>query len=520
MDLLDRWCVVNLATTREQPTGRQDMRVGGAATTVMVTPTSLARASSPRQMWMSSTDGDERHRPAADTRQRELTTSVSAGSALAPGDSCRRTRSRQPARRSNLMDRNRLTTRLAVTVAVAATTAAMTMPARSAAPPAVDGTTGVDSLAARIDDRGGLVSARHLRTMSAERAAAWLASDRFDPGTVRYGVDTWRLVYRTIDPQGRPTVASGLLALPRNRARRLRAVSFTHGTELFKGDAPSTAGDVWGPAPAVTYASAGFAAVAPDYLGLGVGPGTHPWMHKPSETTAALDLLRAARGFVARRGRALERKVLVTGFSQGASAAMSLARALQAGADPRFGLRAVAPVSGGYDFEHAQLPATLNGEIHPKASVIYLSYLLVAWNRLHHLYRSPAEVFQAPYDRTIERLFDNRHSGEEVVAGTPDDLGRLLTPHGFRMLRRPTGRLATALRVADSTCSDWTPRVPVRLYMAAGDEPAVNANSLHCQEALRTHGVDAPLHDVGPVGHLDSNRLGTAAVVRWFLQLR
>lgn len=417
------------------------------------------------------------------------------------------------------MRQTNVTTRLALGVAALATAAAMTMPVRSDALPAAPGTTGVTVPAARANDRGALVAWRHLRTMTAEQAAAWLASDRFDPGMVRYGVDTWRLTYRTIDPHGRPTVASGLLALPRNHARRLRTVSFTHGTELFKRDAPSTARDVWGPAPAVTYAAAGFAAAAPDYLGLGVGPGPHPWMHKPSETTAALDLLRAARRFATRRGRALQREVLVTGFSQGASAAMSLARALQAGADPRFRLGAVAPISGGYDFEHAQLPASLNGEVHPKASVIYVSYLLVAWNRLHHLYRSPAEVFQAPYDRTIERLFDNRHTGQQVMAGTPDDIGRLLTPHAFRLLRQPTGRLAAALRVADSTCSDWTPKVPVRLYMAAGDEQAANANSVHCQAALRAHGVDAPLIDVGPVGHLDSNRLGTAATVRWFSQL-
>jgi hypothetical protein len=413
-----------------------------------------------------------------------------------------------------------LTTRLALSATAVATAAAMTVPIRSDALPVAYGTTSVNASAARVDGRGELISWRHLRTMTAERAAVWLASDRFDPGTVRYGVDTWRLVYRTIDPQGRPTVASGLLALPHNHARRLRAVSFTHGTELFKRDAPSTARDVWGSAPAVTYASAGFAAVAPDYLGLGVGPGPHPWMHKPSETTAALDMLRAARGFAARRGRALERTVLVTGFSQGASAAMSLARALQAGADGSFGLGAVAPISGAYDFEHAQLPAILDGELPPKVAVIYTSYLLVAWNRLHHLYDAPAEVFQVPYDRTIEELFDNRHTGEQVVAGTPDDIGQLLTPHAFQMLRQPTGRLAAALRVADGTCSDWTPQVPVRLYMAADDEQAVNANTLHCQAALRAHGVDAPIIDVGAVGHLDSNRLGTAATVRWFLQLR
>jgi hypothetical protein len=418
------------------------------------------------------------------------------------------------------VDRTRLTARLALGVAALATATAVTMPSFSGALPPAYGATSANAPAAQIDRRGELISAQHLRSMSAEQAAAELASDRFDPSTVQYGVDTYRLVYRTIDPQGRPTIASGLLVLPRNHARRLRTVSFTHGTELFKGDAPSVAQDVWGSAPAVTYASAGFAAVAPDYLGLGVGPGPHPWMDVPSETTASLDMLRAARGFVPRTGRALQREVLVTGFSQGASAAMGLARALQAGADRWFRLGAVAPISGAYDFRDVQLPAILNGQLPPKVAVIYATYLLVAWNRLHHLYDSPAEVFQPPYDRTIEQLFDNQHTGQQVVAGTPDELGQLLTPHAVEMLRNPTGSLAAALQVADSTCADWTPRAPIRLYLATADEQAPNANTYHCQTALRSHGVDTPIVNVGDVDHLDSNRLGTAATVRWFLQLR
>lgn len=413
----------------------------------------------------------------------------------------------------------RLTGRLALGVVAVATVAATTMPSSLAALPRAYGAPTANLSASWADHRGELVSAEHLRTLSAAQAAAELASDRFDPGTVRHGVDTWRLVYRTIDPWGRPTIASGLLVLPRNQARRLRTVSFTHGTELFKGDAPSVAQDVWGSAPAIIYASAGFAAVAPDYLGLGVGPGTHPWMDLPSETTASLDMLRAARGLVAGTGRQLGREVLVTGFSQGASAAMGLARALQAGADRWFRLAAVAPISGAYDFRDVQLPAILNGQLPPKVAVIYATYLLVAWNRLHHLYDSPAEVFQAPYDSTIEQLFDNQHTGQQVVIGTPDDISQLLTPHGFEVLGNPTGQLAAALRVADGVCTDWTPRTPIRLYLATADEQAPNANTYHCQAALRSHGVQAPIVNVGDVDHLDSNRLGTAATVRWFLRL-
>jgi hypothetical protein len=65
-------------------------------------------------------------------------------------------------------------------------------------------------------------------------------------------------VYRTVDPQGRPTTASGLLVLPRSQVRRLRTVSFAHGSEVTKTDAPSVSQDGWAYAPAVTYASAGF----------------------------------------------------------------------------------------------------------------------------------------------------------------------------------------------------------------------------------------------------------------------
>ncbi|MFE4962653.1 lipase [Streptomyces sp. NPDC056660] len=372
--------------------------------------------------------------------------------------------------------------------------------------------------------RGALVSVEHLRTLTAREVAAELAGDEggaWDTGAVRYGLDTFRIVYRTVDPDGRPTLASGLLALPRSGERRLRTVSFTHGTELFKGDVASVSADVWGQAPALTYASAGFASVLPDYLGLGLGPGPHPWMDVPSETTAALDMLRASRTAVTARGRELRREVLVTGFSQGASAALGLARSLQEGADGWFRLRAVAPVSGAYAFRDVELPALLAGRTDPKASVIYSALTLVAFNRLHPVYDTPAQVFRAPYDRTIEGLLDGTHTGQEVVAGTPDSLGGLLTRRGREMLAHPTGGLAAALRITDGVCTDWTPKAPVRFYYADGDEQAVNANTGHCHAALRAHGVDAPAVGLGTPGyggsrHLGSQQAGTAAVVRWF----
>ncbi|MFC7382410.1 DUF998 domain-containing protein [Sphaerisporangium rhizosphaerae] len=380
--------------------------------------------------------------------------------------------------------------------------------------------------AAPDTERGQVVSVTRLGTLSARQVAAALKGDQggaWDTRKVRYGVETYRVVYRTVDASGRRTTASGLVALPRNGERRLRAVSFTHGTELFKGDAPSTTKEVWGRAPALTYASAGMAAVAPDYLGLGKGPGPHPWMDVPSETTASLDMLRAARRFASESGRQLRREVLVTGFSQGASAALGLARALQTGTDPWFRLGAVAPVSGAYAFRDTELPALLKGRTDTKAGVIYAALTFVAFNRLHHLYDSPSEVFRAPYDRRMEKLLDGSHTGLEVVKGTPNTIDALLTPRGRAALAHPTGRLADALRVVDGVCA-WKPKAPIRLYVAKGDEQAVSANSPRCRAMLRAHGATAPLVDLGTPEyggsrHLGSQQAATAALVRWFTSL-
>ncbi|MFC7563915.1 hypothetical protein ACFQU9_11870 [Actinomadura namibiensis] len=378
--------------------------------------------------------------------------------------------------------------------------------------------------ATRADARGEVVSFARVRSMSAKQTRAWLASDGFDAEAVRYGVDAYRLVYRTVDVRKRPTTASGLLVLPRNGDRSLRTVSYTHGTMSYKKDAPSVTKDVWGPGAAVTYGGAGFAAVAPDYLGLGKGPGAHPWMHVPSETTASLDMLRAARNFAPRTGRTLERQVLVTGFSQGASAALGLARALQEGADPWFRVRAVAPISGAYDFGGTQLPATVGGKIPAKYAVVYASYLLTSWNRTHGLYRTPDEVFRG-LRRPRREVLRRHHARRGDVPGAARHAARVAHPARPGDAAGPRGRLAAALRQDAAAVMGWAPRVPVRLYKISDDEQAVTGNTDRLAAAFRARGVRAPVIDVGDrvyeeSRHLGSNLTGTALTARWFRTLR
>lgn len=270
----------------------------------------------------------------------------------------------------------------------------------------------------------------------------------------------------------------------------------------------------------------------PDYLGLAHGPGLQPYMDVPSETTATLDTLRAVRHYLTGHGVTARRAALATGFPQGASAALGLGRALQRGADPWFRLGALAPISGAYDLTHAEAAAIADGDLvrlNPdqqlgaKYTVLYAAMVLVGLNRVHPFYTSPSQVFRPPYASTIETLLDGNHTGQQLFDGTPAQLGDLLTPRGFALLRHPTGNFATALALDSSVC-DWTPRVPTRLYFATGDEQAVTANTGHCQAAFAAHGAGVPAVNLGTPDnqgsrHYGSNAAGTAQIVRWFSRL-
>ncbi|MGI5175354.1 alpha/beta hydrolase family protein [Dactylosporangium sp. CA-152071] len=366
--------------------------------------------------------------------------------------------------------------------------------------------------------RGEVVAVQPLRELNAGGVRDVLGAAQFDAGGVRHGVEVYQVLYRTVDAQQRATVASGLLALPRNGERQLRVVSYAHGTELNRTDAPSMWRDGWAVAPALTYASAGFAAVAPDYLGMGLGPGPHPFLDVTTEASASLDLLRAARTVAAGQGRTLRREVYATGFSQGGSAATALGQALERGGDGWFRLGALAPIAGAYDARRVELPALIGGTVAPPYNVGYTAYLVVAWNRLHGLYQRPEEFFAAPYAGKVEALFDGVHTGEDLAATLPGTPEELFTPRGLAVLRAPSGPFADALAVHDASCDGI--RAPARLLVDRADEQVPVANSTYCATRLRAGTVvDVGTHPYNGSAHLGANIAGTAAALAWFRQL-
>ena len=375
-----------------------------------------------------------------------------------------------------------------------------------------------DPDAARAPDRGAVLDADRITSLTRAETAARVAKLGLPPRRVRHGVVAFRLRYATVGVDGAPTTATGLLLLPRTPQRRLRTVSYAHGTMAARPDAPSRSLDSLAGASALLFGGAGFATAAPDYLGLGRGPGPHPYMHAGGEASASLDMLRAAHAFAARRHRALDPDTLVTGFSQGGHAAMALGRALQDGGGARLRVRALAPMSGPYDIEGAQFPATLDGSMNPRISNYYLSYAMTAWEPLYHVFDRPQDVWNGGWATRAPALFDGRRDDVAILKRLPARLPQLFTPAFRARLAHPDGGLLAGLRENDTTC-DWAPRAPVRIYAAHRDRQVAFANSQHCVAQLRAHGIDAALVDVGAVGHFPSTQRATPRVLRWFERL-
>ena len=181
-------------------------------------------------------------------------------------------------------------------------------------------------------ERGKVLSVAYSNTLSVA-TLAFLFNDAQIPITPLYDVALYKVDYETISPLGGRTQASGALALPLNSGQLLPLVSYQHGTITLTNDAPSSMDLTGEVTVGIGFASTGYAAAVPDYLGLGDSPGLHPYHHANSEATACVDMLRAVRTFCATNGFALTNLLFLCGYSEGGHATMALLR--EAGDLPR-----------------------------------------------------------------------------------------------------------------------------------------------------------------------------------------
>ncbi|MCP5517885.1 MAG: hypothetical protein H7A45_11595 [Verrucomicrobiales bacterium] len=348
-------------------------------------------------------------------------------------------------------------------------------------------------LAVEPSERGHLLSSEVIGVYGTVQIKTLLklAGVDFEP---QLGVEVRQLVYETIDPIGNRTVASGALVLPQGFSAPVPLVTYQHGTMAARSEAPSLAGGLE-LMIGVAFASVGYAASLPDYLGLGVSTIRHPYHHAKSEATAAVDMLRATRQFCAANNRLLNDQLFLFGYSQGGHATLALLRELETFLPDEFPVTAAAPMAGAYDLAGTTAADILSGRRLPNP--YYFALLLSAYQDLYHFADSLEAMLVEPWRTTVPPLLDGEHSGAEINAAMPDEVLRALRPEIAAALRDdPDHPLRQALEV--NSLLDWTPVSPLRLYHCTGDQDVVFANSIAARDAFAARGAAVELIEPAP----------------------
>lgn len=347
------------------------------------------------------------------------------------------------------------------------------------------------------------------------RTVATLAG--FDDFTaiLNHDVSVYRMVYRT-SYRDELTEASGLLFVPLNLQDAAPIVSLQHGTTFQKDDAPSVAGEFTG---VELFASAGYVALMPDYLGYGESSWIfHPYYDSEHSARAVTDMILAAGEFADKEGIVLDGRVFLAGYSEGGYTTMAAAHAMENGALTDYALTAVAAGAGGYDLPH-MLDALLEGGTYD--SPAYIAFLIMAYNETYGWNRPLTDFFTEEYAMVLEQRLTGAYGDGAINPFLTNNLHELLSPEFLSGLEDPEGETEFKDALEMNAVSTWKATVPIRLYHGTEDAVVPYSNSEVTLESMIAAGsAQVSLISIPGGTHGNSLLPMLALAVPWFEELR
>ncbi len=229
---------------------------------------------------------------------------------------------------------------------------------------------------------------------------------QFNIPFIGFGVNYYQITYTTPDVHGITDTVSGLLVVPDDPTGVYPRLVYQHGTSGSPQDVPSF--NVQNGGEGIIgwlFGGLGFVSLLPDYLGLGVSTGVHPYVHAASEASTAVDMLRAASIFEAQQGFNTHDQLFVTGYSQGGHAGMALHRAIQTNLSNEFEVTAAAHLSGPYSISGVMRDLILGNQVYYYPA--YLPNTAVSYQEVYgNLYNQLSDIFRAPYAGLIQQFQD------------------------------------------------------------------------------------------------------------------
>lgn len=331
---------------------------------------------------------------------------------------------------------------------------------------------------------------------------------------LKYDVDSYVIRYMT-EYKGERVEASGVIMIPSQLDSEASIVSVQHGTLFSKDEAPSVRGGLQG---VEFFASAGYIAILPDFLGYGASDEIfHPYYDRQHAATTVIDLVRATREFLAHEKIRFNEKLFLVGYSEGGYVTLAAAKEIER--KPEYGLTvtAVAAGAGGYDLNEMLRGITAeNYYAYPS----YLAFVLMSYNHTYDWNRPLADFFRPAYAEALHKYMNGENSGTFINSKLTTDVRALFNPAFYSALHQPGGEATLKEALTDNSVSGWMTDTPIRLYHGTHDQIIPYENSEATLASFKSAGSkNVSLTLLPGKGHGNGFESMLRDFIPWFLTL-
>ena len=290
------------------------------------------------------------------------------------------------------------------------------------------------------------------------------------PGGVlqtQYGVRMYKVKYNTYDADSVPTTASGLLIVPQGTPCEVPILSFQHNNVIKKSQVPSRFSGYSQWYVGMGAGSLGYITLMPDGIGLGDGPGLHPFLHLQSEATSVIDMIRSVKEFVDSTGTTPNEQLFLAGIAEGAYASVAAHQYIQTYLDPLLHVTGTGGLMGYYDMSGTMVNSILSDSTYPDPS--YLPELLLGYNKAYNFFTNDSDIMAYPYDSVLPPLFNGNYSAGTIDANMPSVPKYILQQYQIDSLQNDSTNFFREL-LKKNDVFNWAPTSPVYLLYCMADE--------------------------------------------------
>ena len=305
----------------------------------------------------------------------------------------------------------------------------------------------------------------------------------------RNAVRLYRITYPSVIPErgNRPTVATGLIAIPDTAAARFPMVSYQHGTVYGKREVPSFPEQSPETQLMIAqFAGQGYVLIGADYFGMGLSDEPEGYMVKGSHQQATYDMLVASRAVLAHMKQE-SGDLFLAGWSQGGFVTMAFLEKLEgANVDVNAAVTASAPVD-----MFVPLNGFLNFPRKNDAPWVTTLFILSSF-AFENYYGIPGlakSLISEPYYEVSRKAYEKQPVN---AADIPTDLRKMIRPEYFNpdfFAASVYGKLA-----ASTQAYRWVVRTPLRNFYGENDEVisvGLGQLAMHYQRAIGNQRVEA-----------------------------